>query len=808
MAVRPDVVHLYRSSVLIALVIVTTAASLAAIDNLPQSLRDLPYRPEVAAITQIDAESDANTIAWGDVDGDGFEDMVCCQNLSVFCFLGGDKSQRLAWQQPISPPFDKHRPVAAVSVDYDLEGDGEPDVVVVARTADGWQTRVWILDRRTGRSKTNFDLRGVADRRPDGIWDGRYFPWGGVPRNEGPGEYLVLGACVAYDAVGRGVRVIDPRTGSVVWEYLCGPAPSSAPPEMADLDGDGLDEIVLAGAGHGNLHGELVNGTSDDSCRVFVLTGNGELVWQRALAKEPSSAHTAVGDLDLDGASEVVTIAQHSNDNISELFVFRGRTGEIIARRTIGSRAQNPQVLSGQSGTRPAVYFNCIDLSSVIGLRLGEDNELQVVQEGHFPSISPTGAILGDLVGDAAPEVIVGDGIRGSLVCDATLSPLCYVPNSDVPRFDGTAKVWRLNEEKRLLITNGRPREAVALVLEPRKFPWPQVSAVAATLVAVAAGLLGARRRRTPTDDPAVVRELRRQLLGRLQILRHEKFGTLENLERLIWYLSAAQEADPATDAGLVRIRALVADTRTSTLVRLRDIAALARRMGVRDVRVVALDENCDELRAVLDMLDESAATGAAALALTSLQELNEALKRESRLIRAELEAHFQADLPVVLAEVLRAQAEELLSAGITVTIAGMPVEPQTWMPTPDAVTLICDRDDLAFILDNLIGNAIRAMAAMPRRDLAVTWQSAESQIQVRVSDTGCGIPPDDWERVLAGEGSTREGGGLGFKQTRELLKFYRGDLWIESSKAGGGTVVVMTMHAQQGMDRHRETTY
>jgi signal transduction histidine kinase len=752
----------------------------------------------VAATTQIDAESDVNSVVWGDVDGDGFEDLVCCQNFSVFCFLAGDKTPRLAWQQPIPPPFDTHRPVAAVSIDYDLEGDGEPDVVVAARTADGWQTRVWILDRRTGLQKASFDLRGVSDRRPDGRWDGRFYPWGGLARTDGPGEDLILGVCVAYDADGRGLRVVDPRTGEVVWEFLCGPAPISTPPSVADLDADGAEEIVLTTAGHGNLHGELINGTSDDSCRVFVLRGDGKVAWQRALADEPSSAHATVGDLDLDGAPEVVVVAQQTGDNTSEVFVFCGGTGEIIARRASASRVQSPRILSGRTGVRPTVFCSCVDLNSVLGLRLGGDGEFEVVHDRHLPSMNPVQVTLGDLVGTETPEVIISDGKNGSLVCDAELAPLSYVSGSTASSPGNLTKAWRLNEEDRVLVTNGRPQEAIALVAAPRSFSWSLTSAVAATLVAAAVGLLAARRRRPPADDPAVIRELRRQVLSRLQIMRHEKFGTLENLERLIWYLGAAQEADPGADAGLVRVRALVADTRSSTLVRLRDIAALARRVGVRDVRAAALDESCDELHAALDRLDDPDAMEALASVLTSLQELHEALKRESRLVRAEVEAHFHADLPVVLAEVLRAQSEVLASARVGTTVAKVPVDPSTWQPAPGGPTLVCDRDDLAFILDNLIGNAIRATAAMPRRELAVDWQRGESQILIRVADSGCGIPPDDWDRVLAGEGSTRAGGGLGFKQTQEILKIYRAGIWIEASQPGGGTVVVVSMRSTE----------
>jgi signal transduction histidine kinase len=297
-----------------------------------------------------------------------------------------------------------------------------------------------------------------------------------------------------------------------------------------------------------------------------------------------------------------------------------------------------------------------------------------------------------------------------------------------------------------------------------------------------------------PTDDPGIVRELRRQLLGRLQILRHEKFGTLENLERLIWYLSAVQDSDPSDESSQVRIRSLVADTQNSTLARLRDIAALSRRVGIREARIAALEQECQELSGMLEQIAEAPDIRAANPGLAALTELGAALKRESRLIRAEAESFFSADALAILAEVLRAQSGELAAADVDVVVGGEMIGPETWQPSPAGLAVIADRDDLAFVLDNLVGNAIRAMAAMPQRHLAISWERTELRAYVRVADTGCGIPPDDWDRVLAGESRPGDGSGLGFKQTREFLKLYHAEMWIESSQPGKGTTFALSL--------------
>ena len=155
---------IWRQLVVAAAIFAGGTGSLGQDISVPISLGRLPWRAETVVSTLIDRDSDYASVAWRDLDGDGFEDVVFCQNLSVYCYVAGGLTPRLLWQHPIPPPFDTHRPPAAVSLDFDLEGDGTPDVVVVARTADGWRTHVWILDASPQTSAIYY-LKSSEDAR-------------------------------------------------------------------------------------------------------------------------------------------------------------------------------------------------------------------------------------------------------------------------------------------------------------------------------------------------------------------------------------------------------------------------------------------------------------------------------------------------------------------------------------------------------------------------------------------------------------------------------------------------------------------
>ncbi len=763
--------------------------------TIPPDMRHLPYRPVSShdfGIPDQPPRRQGESQLWFDADGDGYDEWFSSQEFRLAA-----RNPRLPipldyeWF-PVPPPYHLTRPALVMSGDFDLEGDGKRDIVAVAADTVMEHFRVWVLDPATLMPKADFLLDAPPGRFDDGHWDGGFVPLGGVPRPDGPGDLIVFLVNSRYDIEGRGVWAVDPRSGAIVWRYVTGALPSRIASTIADLDGDGVPEIVFGTSAPGNLHGETINGVSDDSTYVFVVNADGKERWHHALMDRLAGALVLIDDFDGDGETEVMVGGSHEVGVTGRLIMFDGNTGTEEYREELDSGVMRLAWLprSDDGRARFAVAFHdgrLVEYQAV-------DGAYEPVHERRFPT-NIAQVLVSDVLGDGEPEITVLVSRRALVVLDLDLTPLAYVPVPTWP-VRNEIKAWRMTPTDVRLLSGARPGENIRFVAAPNRTPWAVAAAVS---VLVLIGLAWQIRRNSRTsDDPVVVRELRRQLLDRLKILRHEKLGTLENLDRLVWYLEAAREAGSDDVAALDAVRTLARDTQDTTLERLRGSVAIAERVGVPGHRVASLAEACDELETLLTHVQRDLAVAEVSTALEALGPLRQLLTLQCGRLREVVESAFRVDLATVVADVLRAQAPTLADAGIATAVQGEAVDPATWQASTGPV-VICDPDDLGFIIDNLVGNAARAMQHMATRALALSWQVLGDAVLVHVSDTGRGIPPDDWDRVLAGDGTTRTGGGFGFKRTQESLRLFHGRLWIESSRPGGGTVFVVRLTRARG---------
>jgi signal transduction histidine kinase len=101
------------------------------------------------------------------------------------------------------------------------------------------------------------------------------------------------------------------------------------------------------------------------------------------------------------------------------------------------------------------------------------------------------------------------------------------------------------------------------------------------------------------------------------------------------------------------------------------------------------------------------------------------------------------------------------------------------------------DRDKLYQVLNNLIQNAIKFT---PKGGTITAEAQAGPQgfVQICVSDTGCGIAPEElpkvFERFYRGESVAIEnrGAGLGLAITKNLVELHHGRIWAESTPGEG----------------------
>ena len=103
------------------------------------------------------------------------------------------------------------------------------------------------------------------------------------------------------------------------------------------------------------------------------------------------------------------------------------------------------------------------------------------------------------------------------------------------------------------------------------------------------------------------------------------------------------------------------------------------------------------------------------------------------------------------------------------------------------------DREKIAHVIGNLLGNAIGFTEAGGRVWLAATLDDNGNAVRVEVGDTGVGIAPENHElifREFAQVDSTasrgHHGTGLGLTIARRLVEVHGGRIWVESAPGAG----------------------
>ncbi|HEX5132374.1 MAG TPA: HAMP domain-containing sensor histidine kinase [Candidatus Krumholzibacteria bacterium] len=144
------------------------------------------------------------------------------------------------------------------------------------------------------------------------------------------------------------------------------------------------------------------------------------------------------------------------------------------------------------------------------------------------------------------------------------------------------------------------------------------------------------------------------------------------------------------------------------------------------------------------------------------------------------------------LGEVVRGVvAARAVPAGITLRAEG-----------PD---VFVDADPLALrrIVENLVGNALDSIADGAGRvtaSLAAIGDVGQSRVRLTVTDSGCGIPEADRERIFDDFYTTKpDGTGLGLSIVRRLVMDLDGTLRVES-EPGQGSRFIVELPAARGL--------
>lgn len=110
-----------------------------------------------------------------------------------------------------------------------------------------------------------------------------------------------------------------------------------------------------------------------------------------------------------------------------------------------------------------------------------------------------------------------------------------------------------------------------------------------------------------------------------------------------------------------------------------------------------------------------------------------------------------------------------------------------------DLPRILVDSNQLSQVLMNLLINAAEATPDGGSITISASKVATENSIEIRVSDTGCGIPPDILPHVFEPFFTTKhgKGTGLGLSISATYVRRNKGEIRIESVLGQGTTVTI-----------------
>ena len=811
--------------------------------TVPNSLPGHPHPGELAAC-----------LLPCDLDRDGWDEAVATINDGFVAFDLEREAPGVMWQHNVPPAYAGPPRAVWLGAAADVTGDGRPELFVTAERRGQNPARLWVFDPAAQRNLSDSLLpestdgagglgahdspggplrwvcTGVLDAgRPAGAgsngggsgggsggggsggggsgggggggggggseergYDDRQ---GGGVRGRAPSAILV-----GLREAGPGALLaLDPRSGREAWRRDLSGRPHVAAVALTDVDGDGEREIVLATAAAGSPENTPVPSLASPgpaSGAVLAVDAAGAVKWTHELGR-PASVWMRAADLDGDGAAEVACATGLGGERSKgRLYILDGRTGALLVEKLLPSDALGLELLPQED--HGFVYVGLrgggVSRYRYDRARLAVDRRAVSTRAGRVVSFVQA------LPETREPALLALLESGGALLLDADLKPLCALDAPAADLASAHARVWAAGPRARYLYVDGDASRGYVFA---RNETWPQkwarrlaamparAALLAAAALAAAGAALGLLLRRRAAlarrRDPA----LWARLLRESQISGHGAVAATSSLrKRLVPRLAALAAGAEAAGPDAAQAHDAWKALQEADAPRIRTVLGLARAVGIAKKIVRPAGTSLD------DAMHELAALFAAGLdprrieaGLPRIERAALSLERALHRIRACADPRYHADVTAVLEQARAAREEELRQAGIGVEVRATGFD-------DGPVRGIIPAADLLFVLDNLLGNAARAMAGgeRSRRQLRIDLRAGQGLVDVLVADTGPGVPPERREAIFAGK-SERGDGGVGLFRGRETARAWGGDLVLLDGAPGEGATFRLTMN-------------
>lgn len=612
----------------------------------------------------------------------------------------------------------------------DLDGKPPRELVFQRKKNDTIWLYIYSGTKLINRFKA---IHGKDIRKPEG-WDG----WLGdvrlIDANDDGCQDLVFTVNSGFDLQPRGIWVYDIRNNHELWHYWIGGSPRSL--NVVDVDKDGEDEIVISTTAISN--GSIVNGISDSKSYVIVFNKKGMVLWHREIGGTLTDALCWVGDMDGDNSIEIVVAECEGSANRekpNQILILNAQDGKTKKFIRSGDKYMGMIVYDINRDEKQEVIVGNTDGI----LRIYNSDLTPIIQRDFNTRIDMLA--VADLNGDGTDEIIAKPSENKLLFLDECLEGLGGYSSKQGEKIQLSC-VCDGRKKKLLVFTGEKPPYMHSLLsfsgptllqrVIRSQSPFFAIATVVLLLIVIYMFYQYKQlSRRLGKKEEYTDRIL--EWSGLAQRLAHDIKNPLSTINLT---LQRIQEIIKKKFGGEAKALNKYTNSVLEEVGRLRDTTD-------KFMRILSMEKPHLEPNDINQLISRT---------------LN---KYETRLPKAvKLEKYLAKDLPLIR----------------------------------------YDEDQMITVFSNIIENAFEAMGSTGtltiRTSLSEKITDGEilKSAEIKVEDTGTGIPQDVLENLFRPFHSTKAGGtGLGLVIAKRILEAHKGNIRIES-KLEIGTIVTIKL--------------
>jgi hypothetical protein len=716
-----------------------------------------------------------------EVDNDGNDDLLINEPTGLLWYRLKGKEMSLAGRAAYEHP-------GSTRMVTDANGDGRPEFFVLIYMPKGVMLSCHDWFSPKGPSVPLYTigplLPSVEFQRRSST---RINPLGRSPAGNGIHPKIFIGVnTLKADNAPRYLLSFDGVTGKEQWRYCFGPKSLDL---VCDSFGGSVPRVVFTTIAV--LNGISCNGIADSTSYVFCLDErDGSLLWSEEIGAAAARSRIALADVNGDGRKEIL-LARHldrddprfRSETAPWTVAILNGDGVFLSSVSLPDGASSIHAMDLDDDPVPGILVEQDDGNFVI-----LDHKLRIRRILRpIGSASPATEVLGvwDLDGCREPEIVCRmDSVfmvrdqKGNVLAERK-----FVPSADmqIARYDGKIRIVAASSDSIYIMT----LEHTPLMTRLRAYSWRSMIAplAAAVFLACAVGIAVRRRLIRRGTDHLVVDGARNDLLTAMSAFGHGG-SSLKIIDRIRLHLKnwdRVQSDAAAREDLFTRLHATFMET---VVPELKHIVMLAHRARVPEeiwgaivARAGLADQAMEGILAAGSGKAVGDREGHIARALEALGDVDESIAG----IRAYLRSVFRTPVAEALE---RSAARCRYEHGDKIITLALP----SGAPVTGGVFISSIAFDKVF--EALLANSARATEGRTGAAIAIEVQWEGDYCKIDVRDNGCGIPREHWERAFDRSYTTKEEGGFGLYYARGELARFGGKIFILDSVAGSATTV------------------